>query len=154
MTSRLGDTSDTLTRARVAAFIHPKKAPAAGHTSHLFARKKATRAAPLARPQNSDRPQVSQPVTHKKVAGNLRKPKAHRPPVTFTCPRCGHTITLEIPGTAYCRPCKQAMRPEGEGGKRQKRAQHGTNPPEVCRKRGSNRPIMHLIGGQTWHAHP
>lgn len=143
MTSRLGDTSDTLTRARVSALFHPKKAPATGQPSHLFARKKATRARPIARPQNSGRPQVSQPVTHKKAA-----------PVTLTCPRCGHTITLEIPGTAYCRPCKQAMRPEGEGGKRQKRAQHGINPPEVCRKRGSNRPIMHLIGGQTWHAHP
>jgi len=105
MTSAQCDTRDTLTRARVSALFHPKKAPAAGHPSHLFARKKAMRAVALARPQNSGRPQVSQPVTHKKVA-----------PVTLTCPRCGHTITLEIPGTAYCRPCKQAMKPEGEGG--------------------------------------
>lgn len=143
MTSARCDTRDTLTRARVSDLFHPKRPPAAGQPSHLFARKKATRAAPLGRPQNSGRPQESQPVTHKKVA-----------PVTLTCPRCGHTITLEIPGTAYCRPCKQAMKPEGEGGKRQKRAQHGTNPPEVCRKRGSNRPIMHLIGGHAWHARP
>lgn len=143
MTSAQCDTRDTLTRARVSDLFHPKRPPTAGQLSHLFARKKATSAAPLDGPQNSGRPQVSQPVTHKKVA-----------PVTFTCPRCGHAVTLEIPGTAYCRPCKQAMRPEGEGGKRQKRAQHGTNPPEVCRKRGSNRPIMHLIGGQTWHARP
>lgn len=101
----------------------------------------------------SPQPDTSDTLTRAQVS-ELVTPKKALPPVTLTCPSCGHAVTLEIPGTAYCRPCKQAMKPEGEGGKRQKRAQHGTNPPEVCRKRGSNRPIMHLIGGQTWHARP
>lgn len=73
---------------------------------------------------------------------------------TLTCPKCGHAVTLEVPGTAYCRPCKQAMRPAGEGGKREKRAQHGKTPHKLRPKEGSNRPIMHVIGGHAWHARP
>jgi len=118
MTRAPGDTSDTLTRARMSALVRPKKARRAGHPSLLFAPKKG-------------------------------------PPVTLTCSSCGNTITLEIPGAAYCRPCRQAMRPEGEGGKRRERAQHDKNPHAPRPKRGSNRPITHARGGlETWHARP
>lgn len=84
----------------------------------------------------------------------LFHPKKDQPPapVTLTYPRCNHTITLEVAGTAYCRPCRQPMRPRG--GKRQKRARHAPNPHEPRPKEGSNRPIMNTAGGRTWHAHP
>lgn len=77
---------------------------------------------------------------------NSRRPA----PVTLTCSSCGHTVTLEVAGTAYCRPCRQPMRPRGGGGKRQKRARHALNPHEPRSKEGGNRPIMNTAGGRTW----
>jgi len=99
----------------------------------------------------SPQPDTSDTLTRAQVS-ELVTPKKAPPPVTLTCPSCGHTITLEVPGTAYCRPCGQPLRPKGERGKRPKRAQHERIPPQERPKRGSNRPIMHVIGGHAWHA--
>ena len=57
---------------------------------------------------------TSDTLTRARVSVLFHPKKA--PPVTLTCPKCGHAVTLEVPGAAYCQPCRQPMRPEGEGG--------------------------------------
>ena len=78
---------------------------------------------------------TSDTLTRARVSVLFHPKKA--PPVTLTCPKCGHAVTLEVPGTAYCRPCKQPMRPEGEGVSARNARSTTQHRPESALKRGA-----------------